>query len=1066
MSTSNSFMDTINGIAGKFSIKLKLYGVAGLTAVLLCLVLLITNNSFSSLQSGFEDVLEKTNIGMSNAKTTESDINKVDRNLTKMSSEMVQLVSDLQRTNQNVRILERKIKGFAAQQIEIMETLEVVAENMEESDELYEIEDLTDTVTDIEATIRREGLVGLANTVNEMNAFGALMEEKVKLLNELSLELKEGSTLASQMVSGNTEISVQVTGFGEDISDSSQVIIILLIGVIIVVVLLILVISATIIGPLIKAIMVAENISKGDLSAKITVNSKDEIGKLMSSMSQMQGTLSDVIEKDVQNLVNAAKNGDLSHRIISSDKQGCFRELSEGVNELVSTSGSIVNDTSRVIGALAQGDLSQTIDKHYRGEFQTLQNNANATIAKLKTVIEGDIQSLVNKAEQGDLSNRINLSDKSGFYSSLSNGINSLVDKSESIINETVTLLGAMSHGDLTVRIEKDYKGSFNKLKSDAHDTQQKLTTVIEGDIQNIVNAARHGDLSQRIITDGKEGFFLTLSQGINDLVDVSDKIVKDTGRVLGALASGDLSQSIDTEYQGAFNSLKQDANATVIKLDQVIEQDIQKIVDQARRGNLSQRISVQDKEGFYEGLSRGINDIVTTSDMVVHDTVNVFGALAKGDLSQKIEREYEGDFAKLQSDANATVSKLKLVIEGDIQHIVNAANRGDLSNRIQLNDKDGFFETLSLGINQLVDVSSKIINEAATVAKALADGNLSKSINGEYQGLFDQLKQNINQSVSNMRDIVGEIRFTANNVSNGSSEIASGNNDLSDRTQQQAASLEQTNATMRELMDRVTTTTTASAESAKLAQGSRDIATQGGQVVANAVLAMSEIDQSSRKISDIIGVIDEIAFQTNLLALNAAVEAARAGESGRGFTVVAGEVRNLAQRSAQAAKEIKNLIIESGNKVDEGSTLVNNAGETLNEIVEAVTNVTESIKGISLDAQEQKVSIQQIFQTIAEMDDNTQQNAGLVEEISTASVSLNEQSDHLSELVSSFQTETDENIEETPNVTSSKESYEQASRPSLKKISKPKPSVSPAPMKKTSDQKILINDEDDWEVM
>ena len=1008
MQSSTSMIDPLVAFLGRFSIRAKLLIVAAITALSLLLVLFNSYSSFQRLLHGFEQVESKANSGVESATVTESNINKVNGNLTSMSADMAKLVTDLQRTNQNVRILERKIKGFAAQQIDIMETLESIAETMEESDQLYEIEDLTDTVVDIEGTIRREGLVGLASTVKEMNDFSASLEQNVNLLRELSGELTLGSAMVSDVVQNNGTIAEQVVGFGHEISDTNSQLLTVLLIVILAVLLMLFLLAAAIIKPLTGAIEVAENISSGDLSRDIKVNSKDEIGQLLSAMQRMQVTLSQVIEEDVQLIVNAAREGDLSQRIDIQGQSGCYKSLCEGINDLVEVSSAVVQDTGTIMAALNRGDLSKTIERTYHGEFNTLKNNANATITKLRTVIEGDIQNLVNLAEQGNLSTRIDVSDKQGFYLSLSQGINTVVSNSENILNDTISVFASMAQGDLSIRITKDYQGSFLNLKNDANDTLDKITQVIEGDIQHIVDAARSGDLSQRISLNGKEGFFFSLSQGINDMVNASDSIVKDTGNVLEALASGDLSKSISNQYHGAFNKLKEDANATVSKLEKVIEQEIQTIVDNARVGNLGLRVNTEDKTGFYLSLSSGINDIVSNSSKVVEDTVLVFSALSNGDLSKTIEREYEGDFARLKNDANATIEKLRAVIEGDIQRIVMSANQGDLSKRIELGNKTGFFQTLSDGINQLVDVSDRIINESATVAKALSEGNLSRSVAGEYKGLFEQLKQDINSSVANMRNIVGEIRFTANNVNNGANEIAGGNRDLSDRTQAQAASLEETNATMRELMDRVTNTASASSYSTSLAQNAKEVATQGGLVVENAVKAMEQIDQSSRKISDIIGVIDEIAFQTNLLALNAAVEAARAGESGRGFSVVAAEVRSLAQRSAQAAKEIKSLIFESGNKVDEGSTLVNKAGHTLKEIVEAVTNVSHSIEAISADAQEQKHGIEQVFQAINDMDSNTQQNAGLVEEITTASASLNEQSTQLTQLVSSFQTETD----------------------------------------------------------
>jgi methyl-accepting chemotaxis protein len=345
----------------------------------------------------------------------------------------------------------------------------------------------------------------------------------------------------------------------------------------------------------------------------------------------------------------------------------------------------------------------------------------------------------------------------------------------------------------------------------------------------------------------------------------------------------------------------------------------------------------------------------------------------------------------------------LEVATEKEMAAIVEGAVRGDFSRRIDINGKTGFFKQLGEGMNKLTETSEVGLNEVVRVLGALAKGDLTEKITNEYHGTFGQLKDDSNTTVEQLTEVISRIKEATDTINTASKEIASGNTDLSQRTEEQASSLEETAASMEEL----TSTVKQNAENAKqanqLAAGASDIAIKGGEVVSQVVHTMSSISESSKKIVDIISVIDGIAFQTNILALNAAVEAARAGEQGRGFAVVASEVRNLAQRSAAAAKEIKTLISDSVDKVQVGTELVDKAGKTMDEVVQSVKRVTDIMAEISAASAEQSTGIEQVNQAITQMDDVTQQNAALVEEAAAAAESLEEQAQELTQLVSVF---------------------------------------------------------------
>ncbi|MDP1946029.1 MAG: methyl-accepting chemotaxis protein [Nitrospirota bacterium] len=366
-----------------------------------------------------------------------------------------------------------------------------------------------------------------------------------------------------------------------------------------------------------------------------------------------------------------------------------------------------------------------------------------------------------------------------------------------------------------------------------------------------------------------------------------------------------------------------------------------------------------------------------------------------------------------------------------EVDRLITAAAAGQLAERINASEFEGFFKTLSEGINKMLDAVVTPLHEAQTILTCLAGNDLTKEMTGLYEGEFDQMKTSLNTAVRNLTTTMMAVRESVDAVSSGSEQITKGNEDLSQRTSEQASALEETSASMEEMTSTVKQNADNAKQANQLAITARDIADKGGSVTSKAVEAMGEINKSSKKIADIITVIDEIAFQTNLLALNAAVEAARAGEHGRGFAVVAAEVRNLAQRSATAAKEIKGLINESIQRVSDGSELVNQSGKTLDEIVSSVKRVTDIIAEITAASQEQASGIDQVNKAIMQMDETTQQNAALVEETTAASQSVKEQARELMRQVEVFKTNQGEMREARPVAARHESSF--AAKPSSK---------------------------------
>jgi methyl-accepting chemotaxis protein len=380
--------------------------------------------------------------------------------------------------------------------------------------------------------------------------------------------------------------------------------------------------------------------------------------------------------------------------------------------------------------------------------------------------------------------------------------------------------------------------------------------------------------------------------------------------------------------------------------------------------------------------------------------------AEAKAEADKRAAVEREATTAKVMADFDAAVGG-----------IAKAAMNGDFTQRVPLEGKEGVIRNLAEAMNNMCDNIGKVMDDLVGMMGSLSEGDLTKRINAEYHGTFGTLKDSANATAIKLAETVSEITASAKEVANAAAEISTSTTDLSQRTEEQAAGLEETSASMEEIGATVRKNAENAQHANQLTAGAREVADKGGAVVANTVEAMSRIEDSSNKIADIIGVIDEIARQTNLLALNAAVEAARAGDAGRGFAVVASEVRSLAQRSSQAAKDIKDLITNSSTQVKDGVDLVNRTGASLNEIVASIKSVAEIVADIATASNEQATGIEQVNKALTQMDEVTQQNSALVEENAATAKTLESQSAAMSERVAFFRI--DRSMQQAPAIKS-----------------------------------------------
>ncbi|XQA73612.1 methyl-accepting chemotaxis protein [Xanthomonas sacchari] len=470
--------------------------------------------------------------------------------------------------------------------------------------------------------------------------------------------------------------------------------------------------------------------------------------------------------------------------------------------------------------------------------------------------------------------------------------------------------------------------------------------------------------------------------------------------RIAEAIASGKLDNDVRTDAR--------DETGRLLVAMQGMQQQVSNLIgaqlEMAKRhdaGEVSHRIEAQAFPGDYGRMAAETNALVASHLAVKTRLAQIMGRYAIGDLSQDMDR-LPGEEAVLSQTMDEVKANLS-AMNGQIKQLATSAADGDFSARGDAERFQYDFRVMVDSLNQLMATADGNLQALSTLLQAIAAGDLTARMHGDFRGVFAQMRDDANATAEQLAGIVGRIKHSAVSINAAASEIAAGNDDLSRRTEQQAASLEETAASMEELTSTVRQNAEHARQANQLAAGAASVASQGGDVVGQVVTTMSGIEDASRRIADIISVIDGIAFQTNILALNAAVEAARAGDQGRGFAVVASEVRTLAQRSASAAKEIKSLIDDSVSRVAEGSVLVDQAGKTMTEIVTSVQRVTDIMGEISAASQEQSAGIEQVNQTVTQMDESTQQNAALVEEASAAARSMEQQAVELSQAVALF---------------------------------------------------------------
>jgi len=511
----------------------------------------------------------------------------------------------------------------------------------------------------------------------------------------------------------------------------------------------------------------------------------------------------------------------------------------------------------------------------------------------------------------------------------------------------------------------------------------------LQKELAEVIEAQKAGEMNVRCSATGLDGTYRDLLEGINEALDTIQNPLLFSSRIISEYAEGRLEQEMP-ELPGQQLIFSDVINKIRNNLRLMVAETL-RLTEAAKSGRISERGAVQGLSGSYSQIVEGFNQTLDNIVRPVILTRNYLNRIAAGNLPDSIPEEFLGEFSEIRDSLLTSVQSIRAVVN-DVDALTTSAINGDLQYRADVSKHHGQYEKIVSGLNQLISVIVEPIRELAEVLNLMAEGDFCSTIQGQYAGEFNRIKETLNQTVDSLNRMFGQMSMISEQVNTGAEQVAESSNSVSEGATEQAASLQEISASISQVASQ-SRRNAENAESAnKLSDDVSGTAEDGKNWMDEMVNSMSSIEHSSNEISKIIKVIDEIAFQTNLLALNAAVEAARAGVHGKGFAVVAEEVRNLAQRSSKAAHETTQLIEDSIFKVNAGTKVAGQTAESISKIIDGVRKVSHLIAEIDLASKEQVSGIDQLHQALSQIDQVTQANSASAEQSASASQELSGQ--------------------------------------------------------------------------
>ncbi len=833
-----------------------------------------------------------------------------------------------------------------------------------------------------------------------------------------------------------------------------------------------------VIGPLNVAAKYVDDISKGNIPAKISDTYNGDFNSIKNNLNQCIDAVNNLVA-DAGLLSKAAIEGKLATRADATKHWGDFRKVVEGVNQTLDSVIGPLNVAAKYVDDISKGVIPAKITDNYNGDFNVIKNNLNNVVQMMSDLLS-ETDKIVKAAADGKLDERANAGKFVGGWHQLVSGVNDTITNIVNPLNVTADYVDKVSKGIIPPVITTEYKGQYNIIKTNLNKMVEMMADLLS-ETDKIVKAAADGKLDERANAGKFVGGWHQLVSGVNDTITNIVNPLNVTADYVDKVSKGIIPPVITTEYKGQYNIIKTNLNNMVAMMSDLLS-ETDKIVKAAADGKLDQRANAGKFVGGWNQLVSGVNDTITNIVNPLNVTADYVDKISKGDIPEKIVTEYKGQYNIIKTNLNRCIDAIKALI-ADADALNKAAVDGRLTTRADVTKHQGDFRKIVEGVNQTLDSVINPVNDAAAILDKLAANDLTARVTADYKGDHAKIKNSLNKAIDSLTELVIRIKKNADGMTEASKQLSKASDQAGQATQQIAATsqqvakgaseqstslqgttrameqlssaieqiskgaqeqtkgIEKTLSTVKEVSASVTQVSgnaksatagaTESASSARLGAQKAQQTVDGMEKIKKAIGVASQrvtkLGEQSGEIDKIVATIDDIAAQTNLLALNAAIEAARAGEQGRGFAVVADEVRKLAERSLGATKEIADLIsgiqkgvseavkaMEDGNKeIEGGYKLAADAGASLNEILKQAVTVGTQVEQISQAAEGLTTLSGQLLQVAEGI-------SAVIEENTAATEQMAASSDQVSKSVESVAGVAEENGAATEQVSAS----------------------------------------------